>query len=153
VFPVFFHFILWSSLIAWVLFADKSRWRSLSVISLIAMLLAFTAQILAQRYPVWDFVGYEHWHFVTLANGVMYMVATWMFIQWYPVGRKPTWTAAYWLTWTTFAVIIEFVYIQTGHMIHTPRWNLGYSYIADWLLFGSLHWFYRIFYLTRLDNK
>jgi hypothetical protein len=137
----------------WLIFADKHRWRSLITISAIALLLALIAQIIAQKHPTWDYVGEIDWTLISISNDSVYMVTTYLFIQWYPYAKRNRWIVSYWVGWTTYALVVEYVYWELGHLVYYPNWSLSYSYILDWILFGFFYKYYTIFKLSRLDKK
>ena len=135
----------------WLALTDKKRWRSLTMISIVALTSANTAELIVEKYPVWDYIGNEDWLFVSLSNATIYTLAIYLFIQWYPLNPKILYKCAYWLSWTTVSALLELFYVKTGHMIYYPQWCYWQSYIADWLLYSFFLNFYRIFRLERLD--
>lgn len=149
---MFFIVVFIVSIIIWSIFADKRRWRSLITISLISLLLAVFAQHLAQKYLVWDFIGDQDWVLISISNSSVYMVSTYLFIQWYPVGKDKLWVIGYWIAWTTYALIVEYIYWEMGHLVYYPNWSLWKSYIADWVLYGFFYIYYSTFKLEKLDK-
>jgi hypothetical protein len=148
---LFFTVVFLLTVVGWALLTDKRRWRSLTAISLISLVTALIAELIAQAVLLWDFVGDEHWLFISLSNASSYSLITYLFIQWYPSRLNKQWKGAYWLAWTTFTIILEYGYVATGHMNYYPNWSLWRSYLADWLLYGLFFNIYRVFRLSRLD--
>jgi hypothetical protein len=150
---VFFSGILVLALTGYLVLVNGRRWRSLSLIGIIALSLALIAELVGQVYPVWDFVGEEKWLFISLSNSSIYTLSAVLFIQWYPFRRNKWQRLAYWLAWTTYSTALEWIYIQTGHMKYFENWTLWHSYAADWLLFWIYYQCYRAFQLEKLDKR
>jgi hypothetical protein len=150
---MFFAAAFGLSLIGLVALVDRSRWRSSVVIGCLALVLAFTAQLIAQVYPVWDFVGNEAWLFICLSNSSVYVLAAILFVQWYPSGKARGMVAAYWFAWTTLAAAGEILYVYTGHMKYFANWTLWHSYAADWGLYWIFIHAYRLLKLEKLDGE
>lgn len=151
--PLFFivRFIL--SWLVWLIFADKRRWRSLGLTGVFAALLGSVADIVTNRYPFWEYSDGINPLFIDISdNFSIYIVATYLFIQWLPRSRAVARMFAYWFAWTTLTVTIEWLHLATGHMRYGLGWSLFHSYVADWILFGIFYLVYRIFRLEKLDS-
>lgn len=151
---MFFMISFILSWIAWIFLADKSRWRELFPVCLLASFLGLTTDTLMNYYQLWGYSGSEHPLLGTFADDLgIYIVVTYLFIQWLPQQRTPRNMLAYWLIWTVFAILIEHFYLVTGHTYYRQWWNPWYSYLADWFLFWLFYKFHKTFQFSRLSKK
>lgn len=144
--------IVWT---IWFFFADKKRWRELFIPAMFAGLLAILTDHLMHHYLLWHYHPKGEISQLTIElfdDFGMYMVVTYLFIQWLPKKQSGWIMFQYWFVWTGFAIGIEWIHLFTGHMEHHKWWNLGYSYLADWLLFWLFYWFHKIFRLEKLTS-
>jgi len=142
--------ITWS---AWLLLADKKRWRELLPLCFFASYLGVLSDILMGFYPLWEYAGHEHQLVRIMGDDLsLYIVVPYLFIQWLPRQQSPGRMAAYWFAWTALCIAIEWIHIHTGHMVYLQWWNIGCSYLADWLLFWLFYRFYKLFRLHRLSG-
>ncbi|MDR3589987.1 MAG: hypothetical protein P4N41_10050 [Negativicutes bacterium] len=124
------RFIL--SWLVWLIFADKRRWRSLGFVGVFAALLGCVADIVATRYPLWEYSDGVNPLFIDLSdNFSIYMVTAYLFIQRLPRKQNVIWMFAYWFAWTAITTGIEWVHLATGHMRYGLGWSLMHSYFAD----------------------
>jgi len=149
---MFWYAVLVISWALWLPFADKTRWRELFPVSVLASLLAFFTDLLMYHDKLWEYDG----GILTpiLVNGFgIYIVITYLFIQWLP-RQKTFWPmAAYWFVWNGVASLIEYIEIKTGHMAYHLWWNIGWSYVADTLLYYIFYQYHKAFQLERLSPK
>ncbi len=136
----------------WLFTSDKSRWREILPVCILAKALALATDVLVFYYPLWEYIGSPL--LIHLADDLaIYPVVTYLFIQRLPKERSTGKMLKYWLFWTTMAVIIELVYVNTGHMRYHQWWDTWYSYAADWVLFWLFYQFHRIFHLEKLSSR
>ncbi len=135
----------------WLIFADKKRWRELFSISFFASAVGSTTDHLMHYYDLWRYQDKLINRFVLNAmdDWGIYIVVTYLFIQWLPRNRSIKNMVPYWIIWTSVAISIEFIHIKTNHMIHKNGWTFMHSYIADWVLF---YVFYKVYLLFKYDR-
>ena len=126
--------IVW---IIWFIFADKKRWKELFPVAVFAGLLGSTTDNLMIYYKLWGYMdaGLPTPILKMMDDWGIYLVVTYLFIQWLPKKKTFKNMILYWFIWTSTAVIVEVIHLETGHMEYQNFWNLGYSYISDWILF------------------
>ncbi len=126
--------------IAWLIVADKSRWREILPVCLLASYISLIADQLCELFKLWEY--YPNDSIADLLNAFgIYMIATYLFIQWFPHHKTFSNRFRYLFYWTTIAISIEFMHVYLGYMGHL-NWNYGYSYVADWILFWVFYNFY-----------
>lgn len=146
-FYVAWFIIAW---IVWLAFADKSRWREILPVCIFAKALALATDVLVFHYPLWEYIGPPA--LIHLADDLaIYPVVTYLFIQRLPKERRTGRMLKYWLCWTTLAIIIELIYVHTGHMRYHLWWNTWHSYAADWFLYWVFYKFHQVLRLERLS--
>jgi hypothetical protein len=136
----------------WLIFADKKRWRELFLVSIFAGFLAMSTDLLMTVYKLWDFDGSNIVAEVANSYG-MYIVVTYLFIQWLPKNRSFWRMFLYWFVWTGTVTLIEWFHLITGHFVYHKWWNLGWSYVSDWVLFGLFYMFHKVFKLEETFGK
>jgi hypothetical protein len=135
---------------AWLIFADKRRWRELTPVSLFAALLGAQTDIIMHYYRLWE---YDPALVVEILDDTgIYIVVTYLFIQWLPKNRSPRVMFGYWFVWTALAITVEFIFLATGHIHYHRWWNIGWSYLADWLLFGIFYLYHKVLRLEKLSR-
>jgi hypothetical protein len=147
-------FLAWSAFMwaVWLRFADKSRWREMLPVCILANALALSTDVLVFYYPLWEYVGPPA--LIHLADDLaIYPTVTYLFIQWLPSGRTAGRMIGYWLVWTSAAVTIELIYVHSGHMRYHLWWSTWHSYAADWFLYWLFYKFHAVFKLERLAQK
>lgn len=133
-----FLILFLSSWTAFILFADRKRWRIYAPVSLLAMVMSLTSDHFVSSYPLWSYrdtsdVVPESIIRVLDDFGV-YPVTTYLFIQYKPrLGGVRR--VLYYLAWTSGVILLEKFFCLQGWMVHNLWWNLGCSYLADWLIF------------------
>ncbi|MEG6586203.1 CBO0543 family protein [Dendrosporobacter sp. 1207_IL3150] len=138
--------------ICFILFTDKKRWRELLPVSLLASCLAGFTDIITFYYPLWRYLG-EHPLLIALLDNIgIYPVVTYLFIQWLPKEQTLPRMLRYWLYWTTFAISIEYIHIHMKKMQYGLWWHMGWSYLADWVLFTIFYSYHKILKLSKLSN-
>lgn len=147
-------YIAWfiSAWIAWLKFADKTRWREIFPVCIFAMCLALATDVLMFYYPLWEYVGPPH--LIHLADDMaIYPVVTYLFIQWLPDSGTVKGMIMYWLIWSTIALSIELIYVNFGYMQYYLWWSTWHSYAADWLLYWLFYQFHCILRLEKLSSN
>jgi hypothetical protein len=133
---------------AWFIFADKRRWREIAPVSLFAALLGGLSDVVMHYYQLWE---YEHTLAAELLDDLgIYIVVSYLFIQWLPGNRSITAMFGYWFAWTAVSFSVEYIFVSTGHLQYDKWWNMGWSYLADWLLFGMFYTYYKMLRLEKL---
>lgn len=128
---------------AWLLLADKRRWREMAPVCTLASLLGILTDNLMDHYPLWQYAEPEL--FSHLADDfAIYIVVTYLFIQWLPARRTPGRMLRYWFLWTAAAITIETIYWRTGHIVYHQWWNMLCSYTADWILFWVFYSYHKL---------
>ncbi|MDD4334088.1 MAG: hypothetical protein PHY77_00575 [Desulfotomaculaceae bacterium] len=90
--------------------------------------------------------------FINLANNAgIFLVVTYLFIQWLPKKQTFWRMAAYWFVWTGAAISLEYLYDRTGLLVYHQWWNIGFSYPADWFLFALFYYYHRLFRFEKLS--
>lgn len=147
-----FHFVVFiTSWIVWILFSDKKRWREILPVSFLASMLACLTDMVVQHYPLWQYQGGNPM-FINLANNAgIFLVVTYLFIQWLPKKQTFWRMAAYWFVWTGAAISLEYLYDRTGLLVYHQWWNIGFSYPADWFLFALFYYYHRLFRFEKLS--
>jgi hypothetical protein len=158
---MFFVYRLIIFWLIWFLFADKKRWRELFSVAIFAALLGqLSDNAFMDFYKLWD---YQEPHgsmgkklekfFEHVLNDVsVYVVVVYLFIQWLP-KKQSFWNLfKYWFIWTAIAFVVEWIHIKTGHMSYYHWWDIGYSYLSDWVLFSLFYMFHKVFRLKLLSE-
>lgn len=130
--------------VIWFLFADKTRWREMIPVCILASLLGSLTDILTHYYPLWS---YDNTMWAELSDDLsVYPVVVYLFIQWLPQKRSQWILFTYGFVWTFCAILIELYHVYAGYMSYpTGEWNLMCSYVADWMLFGIFYRFHQSF--------
>ena len=149
--PLFYVGCFILSWIVWFVFADIRRWREIVPVCILAKALALATDVLVFYYPLWEYIGPPQ--LIHLADDLaIYPVVTYLFIQRLPKERSTGNILKYWIFWTTVALIIELIYVYTGHMRYHQWWNTWHSYAADWILYWLFYQFHRVFHLEKLSS-
>jgi len=82
----------------------------------------------------------------------VYIIVTYLFIQWLPQRQSFFNMFFYWFAWTTMSITIEHIHVITGHMAHYNSWTIWHSYIADWILFAIFYQYHKILELEKLSK-
>lgn len=130
--------------VVWLSVADKRRWREILPVCLFASYISLIADQLSELFELWQY--YPKDCLADLLNAIgIYMIATYLFIQWLPCQKTYLNLFCYFFCWTIIAVSIEFIHVYFGYMKHL-NWSYGYSYAADWALFWL---FYKFYFATK----
>lgn len=150
----FFYMRFLISWTCWLLFADKARWREIIPVSIFASFLGLiTDQIVEWHIPYWEYYGNEPKIIINLMDDLgIYIVTTYLFIQWLPKEHSFFCMFSYWFVWTALAIGIEYVHVITGHMAHYHGWTFWHSYVTNWILFGIYYQYHKILQLEKLSK-
>lgn len=145
-------FILaWS---VWLLLADKRRWKELFPVGIFAGYLGGISDDLMRKVELWSYkMDPANNALVEFLTDIgIYIVTTYLFIQWLPAKKKFWNMFRYFFIWTGFTISIEFIFHVTGHIQYHNWWNIGWSYLSDWFLFWIFYQFYKVFNLEKLND-
>ncbi|WP_134703563.1 CBO0543 family protein [Ammoniphilus sp. YIM 78166] len=134
--------------LAYIRFADKTKFHKLYPTVLLAMYLASSVDLFgSHHYKLWDYreedkEGIEYLHHLLQQLGI-YPVVTYLFLQYIPCEEINWRLLRYIFYWTLLSLTVEWLAIITGNMYYSKWWTLGYSYLADWILFLIFFFHYR----------
>ena len=136
----------------WLLFADKARWKEMIPVCVFASFLSLiTDQIVEWYIPYWEYYGSEPKILRKLMDiSDVYIIVTYLFIQWLPEKQSLFNICFYWFGWTALAITIEYIHVITGHMAHYHGWTFWHSYVSDWILFWMFYQYHKVFQLEKL---
>lgn len=134
------------------LFADKKRWREILPVAIFASWLSFIVEAwMHYVFKLWSYSGNPIFPLFGNAFGI-YIVVPYFFIQWLPQERTIGRMVFYFFLWTGFAILFEFFHWRLLRIEYHLWWNMGCSYISDWLLFGILYNYYVMTNLKKLSK-
>ena len=147
-------YLIWFVLswVFWIVFSDKNRWREIFPVSIFAVCLDSIADIITSLYPLWNYDGNVIRILPYIDGPGIYIVVPYLFIQWLPKQQTLLHILKYFFIWTIFSLAFEIIHLKTGHMHYGLWWNIGWSYLADWILFFLFYQFHSIFQLTKLSK-
>jgi hypothetical protein len=144
------EFIL--SWLVWFIFANKKRWKEIIPVSIFASWTSFILETwIHYVYNLWSYSGLPIFSLFANAFGI-YIVVPYLFIQLLPHERSLVKMFVYFFLWTVFAIILEFFHWYLLKIEYHLWWNIGYSYVSDWVLFGIFYKFYVITNLEKLSK-
>ncbi|PWK09043.1 CBO0543 family protein [Tumebacillus permanentifrigoris] len=134
--------------LCWIVFwwkADKKRLKEIYGAVVYTSFLGLLTDLVIMHYQLWSYNGLLYPKFtipLSLDFGI-YPVVAYLFVQTMP----PTWkqTVIRGILWTLPAIGFEYLTLRTGNMAHHGWWNLGYSFLADQLIFLSIAGVYRFY--------
>lgn len=131
--------------VLWLIFADKKRWKEILPVCFFASWVSYIVE--SQIYHNWQLWSYSGQPNIALAiNGFgIYIVVTYLFIQWLPENRTAANLFYYLFLWTAVCIVFEYFHLLTGNFMYHKWWNLAYSYLADWILFYGFYKYYLLF--------
>jgi quercetin dioxygenase-like cupin family protein len=144
-----FIILFLASWTAFWLLADLTRWREFAPASLLAMIMSLTTDTVVRAYPLWSYDD-TITHLPTVAVIILddfgiYPVVAYLFLQYFPSRQARMAGYRYFIFWTTGVILLEMLFVSQNWMTHNLWWCLPHSYIADWLIFSLLLFFYRRF--------
>lgn len=149
-----FHVVVFViSWIVWLIFADKKRWRELFPVCFFASFLGCFSDTLMQFYPLWQYQGGHPILMHSCDDLGVYVVVTYLFIQWLPKKQTFRNMVVYWFVWTAAAISLEMIYSRTEMLVYRQWWSVWCSYLTDWLLFGVFYSYHRLFRFEILSRQ
>lgn len=142
-FSITLFVILW---LFFFIFADKKKFYLIAPTCYIAMYLACTTDMMINVYPLWEYPAptKTQMFFRHILHDVgIYPVVTYLFLQTLPKHQTKSTVIARTFYWSILAISLEWLAIRTGQMKHGLWWNLGCSYIADWILFTLFYFHHK----------
>lgn len=132
---------------------DRSRWREILPVAIFASWLSYIVEsIMTFGIQLWSYAG--HPLAGLTANGFgIYIIVTYLFIQWLPKQQTPLALFQYFFYWTAFAISYEWVHLYFEQIRYHRWWDLGYSYLADWLLFWIFYKYYHLFHFKKPKSE
>lgn len=126
--------ISWS---AFLLFANKKKFPLFVLTGYVCIIFAMITDLMMFVYPLWHYPGTKTELFYTqLLNGFgLYFVVGYFFLQSIPKTQTVLSVIRHIFYWSIFVIILELFYIYVGFIKYGLWWNIGFSYIADWILF------------------
>jgi len=101
--------------------------------------------VITFHYPLWNYECDLNPIIPDISDNLgVYLVVTYLFIQWLPKKQIFFNLFRYFFIWTAITISIEWIHVSMGHLHYGLFWNMGWSYIADWILFGIFYCFYKI---------
>lgn len=138
--------------LAFIFLADKHRWREILPVCFFAGFLGATTDNIIHHFHLWIFDSTQTAFIADITDDwTVYIVVTYLFLQWLPRNKTFYKMAVYWFIWTGISAIIELIHVYTGHMTYI-KWNIGWSYLADWILFYIFYKYHQIFELEKLNG-
>ncbi len=135
------------SWIAFFVFADKKKFRLFWSTCLLGMYLAATVDLFVHHYPLWDYpkgTKLEQYSYHLLQQLGVYPIVIYLYIQTLPRKKQSIVSMIrHILYWSLLALFLEWLAINTGYMEYKKWWNLGWSYLADWLLFFLFYCYFK----------
>jgi hypothetical protein len=100
-------------------------------------------------YTLWHYQNGHPLLISLLDDFGVFLVVTYLFIQWMPKERTFRLMFGYWFIWTGMAISLELIYHATNHLIYHQWWNSWWSYLADWILFWIFYEYHKILNLKK----
>lgn len=148
-----FHVVIFiTAWILWILFADKKRWRELFPVTLFASFLGCLTDNIMHYYTLWHYQNLNSLLISIFNDFGVYIVVTYLFIQWLPKEQTFRLMFGYWFIWTGLSISLELVYHATNHLTYHQWWNSWWSYLADWILYWIFYEYHKIFNLKKLSE-
>jgi hypothetical protein len=140
---MFFSIVLgFSSVLLFLLFGDKKKLPLFLPTCLFASLVATMTDLLMIPYPLWGYPSVTPWSLYyrqLIHTFTLYPVVVYLFIQTLPKKQNFFTVARHIFYCTIPCIFLEWICLQIKYIEHKLWWNLGCSYISDWILFS---WFY-----------
>lgn len=141
-FPIIKFFSSW---IIFLTFAEKRLFFRFSSTVYFAVILALITDLLMFVTPLWEYPGSKTELFFKqmLHSFGIYFVTTYLFLQTLPKKATIFTLTRHIFYWTVFAIIVEWICLKIGYIKHGLWWNLGWSYLSDWILFFVFYLHYK----------
>jgi hypothetical protein len=142
------------SVLLFLIFGDKKKLPVFTHTSLVASLIATMTDLLMIPYPLWNYPSQTSWNLFykqMIHTFTVYPVVVYLFLQTLP--RKQTFitVARHIFYWTIPCILLEWISLKIKYIEHGLWWNLGYSYLADWILF-SLFYIYHKWVMKHMNE-
>lgn len=139
--------------VIWLIFADKRRWREMIPVCMFGSFLDLILTITGHYFPYWEYSNPDLHPIMTslLDDFDVYPVVIYLFIQRLPEERSLRRMFFYWFIWAGVAIILEYIHVKSGNMVHLNGWTFWKSYVADWFLYWLIYQFYKILKLEKLS--
>jgi hypothetical protein len=142
---MYFVILFFLSWIVFFLFADRSRFREFFGAVMFTVFLGLFTDLIMVHYNLWSYSGLPHPLYViplSLDLGI-YPVVCFIFLQWLPkkwgrIFRRSIYCSI-------AAILLEWMTLFTGHMVHHMWWNLGWSFVSDICIFLMMACVYRFY--------
>ncbi|KGR79264.1 CBO0543 family protein [Ureibacillus sinduriensis] len=123
--------------LTFLLFSDKKKFPLFVITVYVGIILALITDLMMFVYPLWHYQGTKIEQFcIQLLNGFgIYFVVIYLFLQSLPKKQTVISVIRHVFYWTLFSILLEILYLNIDFIRHGLWWNIGYSYIADWILF------------------
>lgn len=105
---------------------------------MIASIIATVTDLLMVPYPLWRYPSETEWNLFSkqmIHTFAVYFVVVYLFLQTLPRKQTLTTVARHIFYWTIPCILLEWVSLRIKYIEHGLWWNLGFSYLADWILF------------------
>ncbi len=136
----------------WLTFADKKRWREIFPVTIFSSWISFAVEAYMHYVSeLWSYSGQTITPLLGNAFGI-YIVVPYFFIQWLPKQKDFKTLVTYFFLWTSFAIIFEFVHWYFLQIEYHQWWNIGCSYLSDWVLFWVFFKYYEISRFNKLSD-
>ncbi|WP_420830492.1 CBO0543 family protein [Bacillus piscicola] len=125
------------SWIAFLFFSKKKKFPLYVLTGYTGIILALTSDLIMFVYPLWEYPGTSLETFlIQLLNGFgIYFVVIYFFLQTLPKIQTVLSVVRHVFYWSVFAIILELLLMSVDFIVHGLWWNIGFSYLADWILF------------------
>jgi hypothetical protein len=136
-----------TSWVCFLIFSKKNKLRLFYSTCLLAMYLASIVDLLGgHHFPLWDYPDPSNIHafiYHVLQQFGVYPVVVYLFLQTLPKQQNLITMSLHIFYWSIIALVIEWIAIKTGFMKYKNWWNLGWSYLADWILYFIFYWHHK----------
>lgn len=136
IFSVSLFVISW---ICFYLFADKKKFTIFYPSCLLSLYLSCAVDFFAtEHYILWDYPQgskIQTYFYHLLQQFGVYPVVTYLFLQTLPKNQNILHMLRHVFYWSILSITIEWLAISVGYMEHLKWWNLGWSYLCDWILY------------------
>lgn len=135
-------------IVSWLAFFSFSNKKKLPLFLstiYLGIIYSFITDLLILIYPLWYYPGTKlEIFFIQILNGFgIYFVVIYFFLHSLPKKQTNLSIIRYIFYWTAFSIVIELIYLYIGFIEHRLWWNIGLSYLADWILFGMFYLHHR----------
>lgn len=135
-----------TSVLLFLFFSDKLKFPVLIHTCSVASLIATMTDLLMIPYPLWNYPSTTEWNLYykqMIHTFTVYPVVVYLFLQTLPRKQSISKIVRHIFYWTIPCIILEWVSLKINYIKHGLWWNLGYSYLADWILFSSFYIYHK----------